>query len=391
MVIIGAGECGARAALALREHGWTGAITLVGAEDLAPYERPPLSKAVLTGGDGPTYAATAADAELVLGAAATGIDRDAHEVTLADGRRLRYERLLLATGATARRLPVPGAGSVHYLRRFADAAALRDAIGPGTRVGVVGGGFIGLELAASATARAATVTVIETAPGVLGRVVPERIAGRIAQRHREAGVDLRCATGVAEVTGEGIALTSGETVACDVVVAGIGAVPDTELAEKAGLAVDDGVRVDERLTTSDPDVFAAGDCCSFPHPRYGRLRLESWRNAIDQGAFAARAMLGAAEPFAAVPWFWSDQHDLGLQIAGLPGAAATSVTRVRPDGVEIEFGLGADGRLLSAAAVGPGNSVAKDIRLAEKLIARGWSPGPGDLADPMRPLKTFLR
>jgi 3-phenylpropionate/trans-cinnamate dioxygenase ferredoxin reductase subunit len=181
--------------------------------------------------------------------------------------------------------------------------------------------------------------------------------------------------------------------AFDTVVAGVGAVPETGLAEKAGLAIDNGVRVDDRLTTSDPDIFAAGDCCSFPHPLYGghRIRLEAWRNAQDQGRAVARNMLGDERPFAAVPWFWSDQFDLTLQIAGLPDAAAQEVVRDRPDGVTIRFGLGDDGRLLSAAAIGTGNAVAKDIRLAEMLIARRAVPDSATLADPAVPLKSLLR
>lgn len=395
MVIVGAGECGARAALALRENGWAGPVTLIGGEAHAPYERPPLSKAVLTDADAPTPRSCPLpdDVDVRVDAVATRIDRDRHEVVLADGRRVGYARLLVATGANARRLPVPGAHRVRYLRTFADARALRDELRPGARVGVVGGGFIGLELAASAVTRGAAVTVFEAAPAVLGRVVPPSIAATVAERHRQAGVDLRCGTGVAEVTDAGITLATGETVACDLVVAGVGAVPDTELAEKAGLAVDDGVRVDAHLTTSDPDVFAAGDCCSFPHPLYDgrRLRLESWRNAQDQGAAAARAMLGGDTPFDAVPWFWSDQYDLSLQIAGLPTAAAEVVVRRRPDGVAVEFGLGRDGRLLSASAIGVGNSVAKDVRLAEMLIARRAAPSPAELADADRPLKAILR
>jgi 3-phenylpropionate/trans-cinnamate dioxygenase ferredoxin reductase subunit len=173
----------------------------------------------------------------------------------------------------------------------------------------------------------------------------------------------------------------------------VGAVPETALAEKAGLAVDDGVRVDDRLRTSDPDIFAAGDCCSFPHPLYDgrRIRLEAWRNAHDQAVVAARNLLGTDEPYRAVPWFWSDQYDLTLQVAGLADAAATEVVRRRPDGVELRFGLGPDGRLLSAAAIGPGNAVAKDVRLAELLIAARAVPDPADLTDPAVPLKGLVR
>ncbi|GAA2629873.1 NAD(P)/FAD-dependent oxidoreductase [Streptomyces vastus] len=407
MVVVGAGECGTRAAFELREAGWTGPITLVGAENVLPYERPPLSKSVLTGPDDacePTAlcegrALRDAGIEFVAGAAVTGIDRDAHHAVLSDGRRIGYQRLLLATGAAARRLPLAGidAGGVRYLRSRADALVLRDRLRPGARIRVIGAGFIGLELAAAAAARGCAVTVIEAAPRPMSRAVPTAIATALADRHRQAGVDLRCGLTVERLTRRDgvllLELAGGELLECDTVVAGVGAVPETALAEKAGLAVENGVRVDARLATSDPDIFAAGDCCSFPHPLYGgrRIRLEAWRNAQDQGRAAARNMLGDDQPFAAVPWFWSDQFDLTLQIAGLPDTAGQEVVRERPDGVRIRFGLGTDGRLLYAAAIATGNAVAKDIRLAEMLIARRAAPATAALADPATPLKALLR
>ncbi|GCB48683.1 ferredoxin reductase [Streptomyces sp. NL15-2K] len=407
MVVVGAGECGTRAAFELREAGWPGPITLVGAENVLPYERPPLSKSVLTGSEGACRPTPLCDAralqdagiEFIAGVEVTGIDRDRHQAVLADGRRITYQRLLLATGARARRLPPAGAdvGGVRYLRSHADALVLRDRLRPGARIGVIGAGFIGLELAAAAAARGCAVTVIEAAPRPLSRAVPAAIATTVADRHRQAGVDLRCGAAVERLTRRNgtlsLELGGGEVLECDTVVAGVGAVPETESAEKAGLAVDNGIRVDARLTTSDPDIFAAGDCCSFPHPLYGgrRIRLEAWRNAQDQGRAAARNMLGDDQPFAAVPWFWSDQFDLTLQIAGLPDTAAQEVVRHRPDGVTVRFGIGTDGRLLSAAAVGTGNAVARDIRLAELLIARRATPDPAALSDPATALKALLR
>ncbi|MGC8468443.1 MAG: NAD(P)/FAD-dependent oxidoreductase [Acetobacteraceae bacterium] len=400
MLLVGAGECGARAALALREAGYDGPVRLVGAEDEAPYERPPLSKAALVGGAEPQPATiadrarlAAAGIEFLSGLAVAAIDRPARTAVLADGRRLAYDRLLLATGARARRLALPGAEHAHLLRSIADARALHARLVPGARVGIIGGGFIGLELAASATARGCAVTVVEMAPRVLGRAVPEPIAAVVAARHRAAGVRLICAATVAAVEAGAILLGSGERLGCDLVIAGVGAVPETALAEAAGLAVENGVRVDGRLATADPDIFAAGDCCSFPHPLFGgrRIRLESWRNAQDQGAFAARAMLGAAEEFATPPWFWSDQYDLTLQIAGLPDAAEREVVREREDGVALRFGLDAAGRLVAAAAVGPGDAVARDIRLAEMMIAARAVPDPDRLADPATGLKKLLR
>lgn len=395
IVVVGDGECGTRAVFELRSAGWSGPITLVGAEAGFPYERPPLSKSVLAGGP-PVPACDAArlrdaDVGLVPGVAATDIDRDGHELVLADGRRIAYERMLLATGATPRRLP--GCAGAHHLRSLDDALAVRDRLRPGARIGVIGGGFIGLELAAAAVERGCAVTVVELAARLLSRAVPADVAQVVAARHRRAGVDVRCGTGVARLTSGEVELTGGDHVECDTVVVGIGALPETSLAEKAGLVVDDGVRVDDRLRTSDPDILAAGDCCSFPHPLYDgrRIRLEAWRNAHDQAAVAARNLLGADEPYAAVPWFWSDQYDLTLQIAGLPDAATSEAVRLRPDGVEVRFGLGPDGRVLSAAAIGPGNAVAKDIRLAEMLIAARAAPGPAALADPTVGLKALLR
>jgi len=396
IVIAGAGECGTRAAFALREEGWDGRVILVGAEPSAPYERPPLSK---TGEFKPicdSGALQAADITFLPGAEAVGLDTAAHALSLADGRRLGYRSLLLATGARARRLPFGGA-PVHVLRTFADSVAVRSRLAPGRRVAVIGGGFIGLELAGAAAALGGTVTVIELAPRLMGRAVPARVAAVMAGRHVVAGVDIRCGTSVTAMaeTASGVAITlaEGGIIEADVVVAGVGAAPETSLASAAGVACDDGIVVDARFATSAPDVFAAGDCCRYPHPLFdGRaLRLESWRVAREHGTAAARAMLGGTEPYAGVPWFWSDQHDYSLQVAGLADAAADEVVRVRPDGVEIWFGLAGDGRLVAAAAAGPGNSMARDIKLAEMLIARRAGPDPAALADPTGALKSILR
>jgi 3-phenylpropionate/trans-cinnamate dioxygenase ferredoxin reductase subunit len=406
IVIVGAGECGTRAACALRELGWTGRLTLVGAESVAPYERPPLSKQAMTSDTPPppttirdADALRAVDIDFRTGVAATDIDRAGHQLVLADGHRIGYQRLLLATGANPRRLSLGGRAvdGIYYLRTHTDALALRERLWPGARIAVIGGGFIGLELAASAKVRGCAVTVVEMAPRLLSRIVPAPIADLVAQRHTRAGVDVRCGTAVAELTSQDgtttVELTNGDTLECDTVIAGIGASPDTALAEKAGLAIDNGIHVDATLATSDPDIFAAGDCCAFPHPLYGnrRIRLEAWRNAQDQATAVAHNMLGAARAFSAVPWFWSDQFDLTLQIAGLPDQTNGEIVRHRPDGVDIRFGVGSDGRLLAASAIGQGNAVAKDIRLAEMLIATQTRVDPTALADPSRNLKNWLR
>jgi 3-phenylpropionate/trans-cinnamate dioxygenase ferredoxin reductase component len=396
IVIVGAGDCGTRAAFTLREEGWDGPVILVGAEPSLPYERPPLSKTWQLKPSCDDAALREADITLLAGTDATGLDTTAHVLGLPGGRQLEYRSLLLATGARARRLPLRGA-RVHLLRTHADAVALRERLAPGTRVGVIGGGFIGLELASSAAALGCAVTVVELGPRLMGRAVPAGIAAVMAQRHVAAGIDVRCGTavtGLAETaSGVTITLAEGGSVEVDVVLAGVGAEPETTLAAAGGIEVGDGIVVDSRFATSAPDVFAAGDCCCYPHPLYdGKLlRLESWRVALEQGAAAARAMLGGTDGYAGVPWFWSDQHDLSLQVAGLTSAADHEVVRFRPDGVEIWFGLAAGGRLVAAAGVGPGNTVAKDIKLAEMLIARRAIPEAAALADPGVALKSMLR
>ncbi len=405
MVIVGAGECGARAALMLRQQGWDGGITLIGEETLPPYERPPLSKAVMVTDPepAPAHSLTAATAcekriDLISGVRVMQIDGDAHEIVLSDGRRMSYAKLLLATGAQPRRLTVEGANpdNVHYLRSFADARALRAKLLPGTRLCIIGGGFIGLELAASATKRGCGVTVLEAAPRILMRGVPAPLAALIQRRHEQAGVGFRAGIGIARIVsdndGKRAVLADGSEIICDVIIAGIGAVPDTALAEAAGLAIENGIRVDGRLTTSDPDIFAAGDCCSFPHPLYGdrRVRLEAWRNALDQGALAARNMLGSGQTYDTVPWFWSDQYELTLHIAGLSDQCASHVKRDLGDGAELHFHLGEDGRLMAASGFGPIGKVAKEIKLAEMLVQRRARPAADQLASPEIRLKSLL-
>ncbi len=404
MVIVGAGEAGARAASTLREDGYEGPVTLIGDEPHAPYERPPLSKAVMTTNDiGEPSSILDADRlgaariEHLAGRRVSRLDLANRLAVLDDGSVQAYEKLLIATGAGPRRLSLPGAGEggVLYLRTFADALALRGRLRPGSRLAVIGGGFIGLEIAASAVERGCAVTLVEMAPRILMRGVPAEVAQIVRARHEAAGV--RVMTGLAieriERRGEGsaVVLGDGAAVECDLVVAGIGAVPETALAEASGLAVENGVRADGALRTSDPHVFAAGDCCSFPHPLYGgrRLRLEAWRNAQDQGATAARNMLGAGERYEAVPWFWSDQYDQGLQVAGLADAG-TRVVRREGGGASLFFHLDDAGRLVAVSAIGPGNAVARDVKLAEMMIARRLAPDPAALADPNAKLKALL-
>jgi 3-phenylpropionate/trans-cinnamate dioxygenase ferredoxin reductase subunit len=386
--------------MALRELGHAGAITLLGAERHAPYERPPMSKELMLT-DGAMLPKTIATHDRLAEVGVTfqpsttvlAIDRACRTVALSDGTVLPYDRLLLATGARPRRLPVPGAGDEHCvtLRTHDDALHIRDRLIPGSSVAIVGGGFIGLELAAAARRRGAEVTVIEALPRLLSRGVPAEIAARIEARHRTEGVAFVFGRGIAAIEAGGVLLADGTRMAADLVVIGIGAIPETALAETAGLVLDNGIAVDEQLRTSDPLIFAAGDCCSFPLPLYGgrRVRLESWRSAQDLGALAARNLLGAGEAIAAVPWFWSDQYELTLQIAGLPDEGESIVRRETGDSLLL-FHLKSDGKLVAASGIGPGNAVARDIRLAEMLIGRRAAPEVAALADPAVKLKALL-
>jgi len=402
-VIIGAGECGARAAFALREKGFDGEITLIGSEQHAPYERPPLSKAGLSGSVDPKFIAAhetyaAGNIRLLIGVTATDLDAEAHRITLSDGSHHIYDRLLLATGASPRGFPNGPAESSHIrsLRTHHDALTLRAMLQPGKRLAVIGGGFIGLEVAATARKLGADVVLIEGLERVLKRGVPEDIAQLVAERHRAEGVDLRCGTSIealSEQEGKAvIRLSPDETIEADLALVGIGARPNVELAEAARLVIDNGIAVDDRLRTSAPDIFAAGDCCSFPLAIYGgrRVRLESWRNAQEQGTLAAANMLGADTPVSTVPWFWSDQYDMVLQIAGLADGAVTHLRRDLGEGAFILFHLDAEGRLIAASGIGPGNAVARDIRLAEMLIAARAHPDPAALTASNVKLKTLL-
>ena len=405
IVIVGAGLAGARASVELREAGYTGRITLIGGEAHAPYDRPPLSKAVLlnekTIGECALYAEShfAQHAiDLRLARQAVTVDRAAREVHLDNGDAIRYSKLLLATGAEPRQLAVNGAlkAGVMTLRAACDASRLAVRLSPGQRIAIVGGGFIGLEVAASARRAGCDVTVIEAGERLLMRAVPRELAERIETRHRAAGVRFRFAAQVADIGGNDavreIRLADGERIASDTVVVGIGADPRTALARAAGLEIardTKGIVVDERLATSDPDIFAAGDVASFPHPLYGaRVRLECWKNAEDQARVAARSMIGGASRYQAVPWFWSDQYELSIQIAGLPQFGSEQVARETADALLL-FHLRSDGTLAAASGVGTG-AVGRDVRVAQLLIERGARVEPSELADPSVKLKTLL-
>lgn len=405
MVIVGAGHTGGRAAHALRAGGWKGPIVLIGTERHAPYERPPLSKGMLTGeksvGDFALYDADAWQRENIThraGATVSAVRRGPREVVLADGAVIPYERLLLATGAEPRRLTIPGAGlpGVSVMRDIADSEALRSRLGKGKRLVVIGGGFIGLEVAANAVGLGAEVTVIEAGPRLMTRAVPALIEERIRARHGAGGVDIRLGRQVVAILGTehvtGVRLDDGSEIGADAVLVAIGVVPRTELAAAAGLAVDNGIVVDAELRTGDPAIFAAGDVCSFAHDLFGgHVRLESWKNAEDQGPIAARNMLGGAESASMAPWMWSDQYDLTIQIAGLPDRGSRIVARqLDPESV-ILFHLAEDGRLVAASGVGPNGSIGRAVRLGQMMIERSLYPDPRLLADPAVNLKTLMR
>ncbi|MFE2723602.1 NAD(P)/FAD-dependent oxidoreductase [Kitasatospora sp. NPDC059327] len=346
-VIVGASLGGAKAAEALREAGHRGGIVLIGAEHERPYERPPLSKGYLLGKTPrekiyvhPPQWYADHDVTLRLGTTVTSVDPAAHTVTLADDGRIEYAKLLLTTGSVPRRLPVPGADQegVHYLRRVEDSDRIRAALAPGARVAVIGAGWIGLETAAAARTAGAEVTVLEAAELPLLRVLGREVAQVFADLHRDHGVDLRFGAQVEELTGKdgavtGVRLADGTTVAADTVIVGIGIAPDTALAASAGLELDNGVRTDQHLRTSDPDIYAAGDVANAFHPLFGRhIRVEHWANALNQPQTAARAMLGQDAAYDRVPYFFTDQYDLGMEYTGYvePGGYDRVVFRGDP-------------------------------------------------------------
>lgn len=390
IVIIGAGECGVRAAFELRSKGYEGAVTLLSAETVLPYERPPLSKdrtlvpKLIRTED--AYRDKAID--LRLGVQVEAIDITSKTVSLAGGQALGYDKLLFATGA--RPQVFPGMERCLTLRTMDDARAILSRFEPGKRVGIIGGGFIGLELAATARKAGAEVMVLEAAPRLLGRAVPEAIAEVVHERHLKEGVDVRTGAQVASADAGSIVLKDGTTLLFDLVIAGTGALPNTALAEAAGLDVDNGIRVDACFRTSADEIYAAGDCCNFPWAG-SRVRLECWQAAQEQGAHVAAAMLGETLDYSRIPWFWSDQYDLSLQVAGLFDSAAASVRRDISENAFVLFQADAEGRLRAVAGIGTGNTIAKDIKLAEKLIDRGALLDESAFSDPSVNLKSLLR
>jgi 3-phenylpropionate/trans-cinnamate dioxygenase ferredoxin reductase subunit len=395
-VIVGASLAGAKAAEELRSCGFDGRVVLIGAEPERPYERPPLTKDYLRGESGrekahvhPADFYGQQEVELVTGVAVTGIEPGRSLVLMDDGRELGYDRLLLATGAEPRRLPVPGADldGIYYLRTLADCDVLRDRLAAGGHVVVTGAGWIGSEFAASARQRGLEVTVIDPMPLPNERIFGSEIGAFYRDVHRRHGVTLLLGEGVSSFEGNGavsrVRTTGGQEIGCDFVVAGIGVVPRTRLAADAGLDTSNGIVVDAGLQTSAPGIFAAGDVARAWHPAYQRhVRVEHWANALHQGPAAARAMLGRPVSYDRIPYFFSDQYDVGMEYSGYAPQWDEVVFRGDRAGAEfIAFWL-RDGRVAAGMNVNVWD-VNTDV---EALIRSGAKVGAGALADPDVPL-----
>jgi 3-phenylpropionate/trans-cinnamate dioxygenase ferredoxin reductase subunit len=403
-VIVGAGLAGAKAAETLREEGFDGQVVLVGAETERPYERPPLSKDLLLGTadrDSPYvheagwYAAH--DVDLRTGTTVAALDRGRKVVRTSDGEELRYDRLLLATGATPRRLPVPGADAANVLelRTFADSDRIGETVHDGVRLVVIGAGWIGLEVAAAARQRGAAVTVVEAAALPLQRVLGDRMAEVFADLHRAHGVDFRFGAQVRQLRGDGsqVVLADGTTLDADAVLVAVGVRPNVELAEQAGLPVDDGVLVDRRLRTGDPDVFAVGDIANVDHPLLrARVRVEHWANALNGGPVAARAMLDRDVSFDLLPYFYTDQYDLGMEYSGWvpPNAKADVVVRGDLDRREFVAFWTVDGRVAAGMNVNVWD-VNETVQDLVRAGLGGATVDPARLSDPDVPLTELVR
>jgi 3-phenylpropionate/trans-cinnamate dioxygenase ferredoxin reductase subunit len=398
ILVAGAGQAACQAVQSLRTGGFAGPITLIGDEAYAPYQRPPLSKAYLLGSlvrerlflKRDDYYSQA-NCELILNRRVTAIHRAEKTVSLSDGRTLAYGKLLLATGTRVRKLNCPGADlpGVHYLRDIADVDALQAVFHPGKRLAIVGGGYIGLEVAAVGAKRGLDVTVFEAMDRLMARAVSVPLSDFYAAEHQKAGVKLKLRTGVEAIEGSGkveAIRAGGQSYPADIVLVGIGVLPNDDLAKAAGLAVEDGIVVDQTGMTGDPSIFAAGDCTRHIGREGTALRLECVQNAIDQAKHAALAMLGKPKTYSEVPWFWSDQYELKLQIAGL--ARPTDRLVLRGDPAEDKFAIFhlRDGKIAAVEAV----NTPHEYMVGKKLIADGVAVPPERLADTTIPMKQMV-
>ena len=396
IVVIGAGQAGSSLVAKLRGLGYAGAVTLIGDEPVPPYQRPPLSKKYLLGEMDleRLFLRTEAfyaehDITLKLGAPVTAIDREAKTVTVG-GEVIGYEQLALTTGSDPRMLPAAIGGrlaGVYGVRRLSDIDAMAHEFAPGKRLLVVGGGYIGLEAAAVAALKGLNVTLIEAAPRILGRVAAPETADFMRALHQSHGVEIREGLGLLRLTGDtrvnGADLADGSHIPVDFAIVGIGITPGQDLAEAAGLTIENGIRTDEEGRTSDPSIWAAGDCASFVY-RGARIRLESVQNAIDQAEAVAANMLGAGKTYVPMPWFWSDQYDLKLQIAGLN----TGYDRVvlREAGAARSHWYYRGETFLAVDAMND----PRGYMVGKRLLEAGKSPDPAAVADPATELKTLL-
>jgi 3-phenylpropionate/trans-cinnamate dioxygenase ferredoxin reductase subunit len=399
-VVIGAGQAGGWCARTLRDQGFEGRVVLIGDEAYAPYERPPLSKEALTGAAGieqaylwPPESWDEINVELRLGCAVTEIDAAGHAVVLDGGERLPFDRLMIATGSRPRLPPVPGVDlpGIHVIRAMPDTEAIRAAIAPGKTAVVIGGGWIGLEAAAAFRKLGMEAVVAEAAERLCGRAVTPAISDYLLTLHHQHGVDIRLGCGVAGFEGDGklerVTLADGSTVETPVAVIGIGIVPNVELAQAAGIACENGIVVDAQCRTSAPDIFACGEVTNQPALGGGRVRLESWENAQNQGIAGAKAMLDAGEDYGEIPWFWSDQYDVNLQLVGLPAGWDAEATRgSAEEGAFITFYL-KGGSIEGAVAVNKGG----DLRFARRLMNAGVEVTPEELSDPTVKLQALLK
>jgi 3-phenylpropionate/trans-cinnamate dioxygenase ferredoxin reductase component len=398
IVIVGAGQAGAEVAVKLRNLGCTAPVTIIGEEPAPPYQRPPLSKGYLMGEMEleRLYLRAASfwpdhDITLRLGTRLTAIDRAAKTVT-AGGETIAYDQLVLTTGSRPRLLPEAmgaGFGNVFTVRTLEDVDRMAPAFQEGRRLIVIGGGYIGLEAAAVAAKLGLKVTLVEAAPRILQRVAAPETSAYFRNLHERHGVTVMEGTGIDRLLGNGdvtgVLLADGRELPADVVVVGIGILPNTDLAEAAGLAVDNGIRTDEQGRTSDPSIWAAGDCASFPY-QGGRIRLESVGNAIDQAHLVAENIMGAAKPYDAKPWFWSDQYETKLQIAGLGTGYDHIVTR-QGEGDTVSFWYYKGPKLLAVDAMNDGRA----YMIGKRLIEMGKSPDPAVIADAATDLKPLLK
>jgi 3-phenylpropionate/trans-cinnamate dioxygenase ferredoxin reductase subunit len=399
VVVIGGGPAGTYAAMAAKKQRPDATVTLLTEEHCEPYEKPPLSKAVLVGKAHPLDAQIAGpegvarhDVVLECDAHCEAIDRDTHAIVLRGGRRLSYDALVLATGAEARELPhLPiGSPGVHYLRTEADAHRLKAELTGGRHLVIVGGGLIGLEVAASASELGVRTTVLEVEKRVLARVCDEETGAIVHAAHTRHGVEIRLATRLQSAAeqpdGRIAAITdAAEQIVADLIVVGVGSRPNDRLAAAAGLEVSDGVVVDEHCRTSDPSIFAAGDVVRFPGP-HGLVRLENWRHALDQGAVAGRNAAGASEVYGAIPSFWSEQYDLYIQGVGWSVAGEARIRRPLPGNAALQFEVSGD-RLVYAMGI----NVQRDLSMARRLIERKIPVDSAALADPSKSLAAMLK